>query len=137
MIDNLKLDNELRNLIDKKSALNGLNYSSAEYDQLEEEVHDLEDTFLSSYGSYLEQAFHEVHDEYCPDNDVLLPIAYVPNEVLKSDTQTYQAAKGQGVYIEADDFDSSETKLVLLPGPTRIELLVGFDKKEIVWQANS
>ncbi|MGD1959164.1 MAG: hypothetical protein ACFB2Y_09925 [Fulvivirga sp.] len=136
MVNNIKLDDELRNLIDKKSTLNGLPYDSSEYDHLEEEVHALEDAFLSNYGSYLEDAFHEVHDEYCPDNDVLLPIAYVPNVVIKPNQETYEAAKGQGVYIEADDFDTSETKLVLLPGPTRIELLIGSDRKEVVWRVD-
>ncbi|MEM6522280.1 MAG: hypothetical protein AAGF85_10640 [Bacteroidota bacterium] len=133
MIDTKNLDNDLLKLIDKKSELNNLDYNHLEYDLLEEEVHKLEDQFLVRYGNYLEEAFHEVHDEYCPDNDVLLPIAYVPNKVVKTGVNTYVAAKGQGVYIEADDFDSSETKLALLPGPTRIELLIDSDRREVVW----
>ena len=56
--------------------------------------------------------------------------------MIKPNQETYEAAKGQGVYIEADDFDTSETKLVLLPGPTRIELLIGSDRKEVVWRVD-
>ena len=56
--------------------------------------------------------------------------------MINPNQETYEAAKGQGVYIEADDFDTSETKLVLLPGPTRIELLIGSDRKEVVWRVD-
>lgn len=136
MVDLAKLDKDLKHLIDKKSELNELDYSNGRYDELEEEVHQLEDVFLENYGDYLEEAFHQVHDEYCPDNDVLLPIAYVPNQVSKQQNNGYEAVSGQGVYIEADDYDSPETKLVLLPGPTRIELLVGSDQREIAWKAD-
>ncbi len=136
MVDISKLDNDLKHLIDKKAQLSGIDYSNGKYDELEEELHELEDAFLAEYGDYLEDAFHQVHDEYCPDNDVLLPIAYVPSKVSKVQNNGYEAAKGQGVYIEADDYDSPETKLVLLPGPPRIELLIGPDQKEVVWRAS-
>ncbi|MEM7109133.1 MAG: hypothetical protein AAF519_12970 [Bacteroidota bacterium] len=135
MIDTLSLDADLRKLIDKKLELNDLDYSHSDYDHLEEEVHHLEDTFQANYGDYLDEAFHQVHDEYCPDNDVLLSIAYIPDKVIKDDSNTYHAAEGQGVYIEVDEHESSETKLVLLPGPTRIELLIDSEGTEVVWKS--
>lgn len=134
MIDVAQLNKDLTVLIDKKSALNGLSYDNEQYDVLEETVHAAEDAFLSAYGPYLEEAFHEVHDEYCSDNEVLLPIAYIPNAIITFDDGGCQAVAGQGVYIEADDYDSSETKLVLLPNPVRIELLIGAERREVVWQ---
>ncbi len=128
------LDRDLITLIERKSKLSKLDYNSSQYDQLEEELHELEDGFLDKYGDYLEDALHEVHDEYCPDNEVLLPIAYIPSKVVVSEGE-YDVPGDQGVYVEADDYESSETKLVLLPSPTRVVLLVNPEQKEVVWKA--
>ncbi|MBL6444794.1 hypothetical protein JMN32_00635 [Fulvivirga sp. 29W222] len=128
------LDNDLTSLIEKKIALSKTDYSSEDYDELEEELHDLEDDFLEKYGDYLEDAFHEVHDEFCPDTDVLLPIAYLPNEVASTE-DGYDITFQEGVYVEVDDYPGKETKLVLLPKPTRIILQVDSQNKEVVWQA--
>ena len=121
-------------MVEKKSQLTGLDYNDPSYDQMEEELHDLEDKFIENYGDYLEDAFHEVHDEYCPDNDVLLPIAYLPNSVIKNGDE-YDVSAKEGVYVEVDDYESNDTKLVLLPRPTRIILQIDKSSKEIVWTA--
>ncbi|MTI21931.1 hypothetical protein E1176_12940 [Fulvivirga sp. RKSG066] len=132
-MDEKALDSDLTELIEKKIILSNTEYNNSEYDKLEEELHDLEDSFLEKYGSYLEDALHEVHDEYCPDSDVLLPIAYLPNKVKKVE-EGYEADYTEGVYVEVDDYASNETKLVLLPKPTRIVLQIGKEQKEIVWE---
>ena len=94
----------------------------------------MEDDFQENYGEYLEEALADVHDEFCPDNDVLLPIAYLADEyVIQEDT--IEVAPGQGVLVEADDFASSKVTLALAPQPTRIVLQAGNDHKEVVWKA--
>ena len=135
-MDIAALDKDIIVLIERKSKLGKLDYNSPEYDQLEEELHDMEDGFLEKYGDYLEDALHEVHDEYCPDNEVLLPIAYIPSRVTVKEGE-YDVPSDQGVYVEADDYESNETKLVLLPSPTRVVLVVGREQKEVVWSAES
>ena len=113
------LDTALQAIVKKQEELKGIEYSSPKYDDLEEELHNLEDAFQQTYGEYLEEALQDVHDELCPDNDVLLPIAYI----------------GEGIYVEVDDYPGSETRLQLEPNPTRIIIKVGKEKKETVWQA--
>lgn len=135
MIDNKALDEDLTTIIENKIKLSQLDYSNEEYDTLEEQLHDLEDDFLEKYGDYLEDALHEVHDEYCPDNDVLLPIAYLPNRISKLD-DGYDVDFKEGVYVEVDDYVGKETKLVLLPKPTRLLLQIDNSQREIVWKAN-
>ncbi len=135
MIDNKALDGDLTTIIENKIRLSQLDYNNEEYDTLEEQLHDLEDDFLEKYGDYLEDALHEVHDEYCPDNDVLLPIAYLPNRINKSD-DGYDVDFKEGVYVEVDDYVGKETKLVLLPKPTRILLQIDGNQREIVWKAD-
>ncbi|UII24864.1 hypothetical protein LVD15_16315 [Fulvivirga maritima] len=133
-MDISKLDKDLVALIEKKIELSKLDYSSEHYDDLEEELHDLEDDFLENYGDYLEDALHEVHDEFCPDSDVLLPIAYLPKEIKKT-ADGYDIDFKQGVYVEVDDYAGKETKLVLLPKPTRIILQIDANSRDIVWTA--
>lgn len=133
-MDISELDKDIIELIERKSKLGELDYNSSKYDELEEELHDLEDGFLEKYGDFLEDVLHEVHDEYCPDNEVLLPIAYIPSRVTVKEGE-YDVPSDQGVYVEADDYESNETKLVLLPSPTRVVLLVSSSQKEVVWTA--
>ncbi len=134
MIDIKKLDADLTTLVKKKIALSKLNYADKDYDQIEEELHDLEDDFVENFGEYLEEALANVHDEFCPDNDVLLPIAYLADEYVVKD-DTIDVAPGQGVLVEADDFASAKVTLALAPNPTRIVLQAGNDHKEVVWLA--
>lgn len=134
MVDHKALDRDLTDLIEKKIKLSKTDYSDQTYDELEEELHDLEDKFLKKYGDYLEDALHEVHDEFCPDSEVLLPIAYLPNKVLKKNG-TYVVDFNEGVYVEVDDYAGNETKLVLLPQPTRIVLQISEKQQEVVWKA--
>lgn len=128
------LDKNLTSLIEKKIALSKIDYNNEDYDKIEEDLHALEDEFLESYGSYLEDAFSDVHDEYCPDIDVLLPIAYLPNEVIVTDNG-YDIPFKEGVYVEMDDYPGKETRLVLLSQPTRIVLQIDPLQKEVVWTA--
>ncbi len=113
------LDNALQAILKKQEELKGIEYNNPKYDDLEEELHTMEDDFQSTYGEYLEEALQDVHDELCPDNDVLLPIAYI----------------GEGIYVEVDDYPGKETRLLLEPNPTRITIKVGKEKQETVWQA--
>lgn len=43
----------------------------------------MEDLFVEKYGKDLEIALEVVHEEYCSDSDVLLPIAYVAKKYIK------------------------------------------------------
>lgn len=133
-MDVQQLNEDLSNLLDKKIELDGLPYNDKRYDQIEEEIHHLEDQFQQRYGNFMEEALYAVHDEYSPDTEILMPIAYVPNKVVK-DGSEYKVDFNQGVYVEADDYSGNETKLVMLPNPLRIVLQVDPEKSEVVWQA--
>jgi hypothetical protein len=113
------LDKAIQEIAKKREELGKLDYNNPKYDDLEEELHDLEDDFQDEYGDHLEEALQGVHDTLCPDNDVLLPIAYI----------------GKGVPVETDKYAGKDTKLLILPTPTRIVLLVGKDKQEVLWTA--
>ena len=113
------LDKALQQIVNSKQELSKLDYNNPKYDDLEEELHDLEDDFQDEFGEYMEAAFQDIHDELCPENDVLLPIAYI----------------GKGVPVEVDKYEGKDTKLILMPSPTRIILTVGKEKEEVLWTA--
>ncbi|SDL53497.1 hypothetical protein SAMN05421823_106262 [Catalinimonas alkaloidigena] len=134
-----QLDNDLIALVEKKTELSQMQYNDERYDEVEDELHQMEDEFLSHYGTYLEEAFHVVHDEFCPDNDVLLPIAYLAKKYQKTKEKrngkpTYDVSQNEGVLVDADDYPNMITRLVLVPNPTRILLLTKSGTKEVVWQ---
>lgn len=114
-----ELDAELREIEDKKAELSKLNYNDPKYDDLEEQLHDLEDDLQDKHGEYLEEVLQSIHDQWCPDNDVLMPIAYL----------------GKGVPVEVDQFPGKDTRLALVTNPPRILLMIGKEKQDVVWTA--
>lgn len=117
-MDTKALDQALQEIVKKRDELGKIDYNNPKYDDLEEQLHDLEDDFQDAYGEYVEEALQTIHDQYCPENDILMPIAYL-----------------KGVPVEADKFPGKDTKLILAPSPTRIILSIGKDKNEVVWTA--
>lgn len=114
-----ELDAGLQEIEKKKAELSKLDYNDPKYDDLEEELHDLEDDFQDKHGDFLEEVFQNIHDDLCPDNDVLMPIAYL----------------GKGVPVEVDKFPGKDTRLVLATNPPRILLTIGKEKQDVVWTA--
>lgn len=137
-MDVAQLNEDLLNLVEKKQELSGLTYNDPEYDDVEEELHDREDDFVENYGDYLEDALHSVHDEYCPDDDVLLPTAYLANEYIFSEVDgqlKVDVPAKEGVMVMCDDFPGKVCRLVLLPNPTRIVLKIGTNEENVAWEA--
>jgi len=124
-------------IAEKKNQLFWQKSHDASYDQIEREIRELVTEFQFNYGAYIEEALFNVHDEYCPDNEVLNPAAYLANHYLKNNGGlNYDVEKDAGIPVEADDFPGIKARLVLVPGPTRL-VLQGQDEafKEIVWTA--
>lgn len=113
-----ELEKALQEILDCRASLAKIDYNNPQYDDLEEKLHDLEDDFQDEYGDYLEGVIQTIHDKYCPDNDVLLPIAYL----------------GDGAPVEVDQFPGKDTRLVLATNPTRFYLRLK-DKQQVVWEA--
>jgi hypothetical protein len=134
MVNLIELERDLLALAKKKNELSSLGYDDTRYDEVEEALHDLEDEFQETYGDYLEDALHAVHDDLCPDNDVLLPIAYVANRYIVSEDGRWLPAEG-GVPVEVDELPNKGTKLAIAPSPTRIVLMISPKKQEDVWMA--
>ncbi|MBX2963360.1 MAG: hypothetical protein KF687_12665 [Cyclobacteriaceae bacterium] len=117
-MDSKALNSVLSEIIKKKQELETIDYNDPRYDEVEDALHDLEDSFVEEYGDYLEEKLQEVHDKFCPNTDVLSPTAYI----------------GKGVLVDLEKYPGKEVRLVLNSNPTSIALAVR-DKQEIVWKA--
>ena len=136
-MDAKKLNADLISLVLKKNELSRLDYNDPAYDYVEEELHDMEDHFLEKYGKYLEDILKSVHEEFCPDNEILLPIAYLANKYKvekKEDGETiFDVSLDEGVIVDVDNYADKLTRLVLLPNPTRILLQIHNSHHDEVW----
>jgi hypothetical protein len=133
---NLKaLDASLQEIVKKRVALQKIDYNNPKYDEIEEELHDAEDSFQDEFGDYLEEQFQDIHDEICPDTDVLHPIAYIAKNYTVSAKNEYSVSTSEGVYVEADKYPGKDTKLALVPSPLRVVLNVDKNNQLVVWSA--
>lgn len=130
------LDADLRVLAEKKTVLGQLDYANEAYDRIEEELHQLEDKFQENYGVYMEEVLSDIHDQYCPDNDVLLPIAYLANNYIITDNNV-DVGLSEGVLVEVEIFSDQKARLVLVPSPTRIFLQIDGQDRQEVWKLDS
>lgn len=128
----------LVDIVEKKMELGRLSYSAEEYDGLEEELHELEDYLIEQYGNYLENILNEIHTRYCPETDVLSPIAYLANNYVRTgmqedNTPIYDVANyQQGVVVDSEVY--ALARMAIIPNPIRILLIASKEKvKEVVW----
>jgi hypothetical protein len=128
------LDKALQEIVTRRNELQKIDYNNPKYDDLEEELHDLEDDFQDKFGDYLETVLQEVHDHHCPDTEVLFPIAYLAKSYMVTDKNEFSVATTEGVFVEVDEYPGKETKLVILPNPPRVILNIGKEQKT-VWTA--
>lgn len=137
-VDLKELNTDLIQIINKRNELSELDYNDKEYDNIEEELHDLEDDFLDNYGDFLESALQAVHDEFSPESEVLLPIAYLAKKYYvkeKNGAKLYAPYPGEGVIVEVDNYIDRDTRMVIVPDPVRIILIIDKAQIEELWRA--
>lgn len=134
-MDIKSLDKALQEIAKKRNELQKIDYSNPKYDELEEQLHDLEDDFHEEFGGYVEGILQEVHDKISPDTDILYPIAYIAKSYKINAANEFSVEPTEGVFVEVDRMPGKDTKLALVPSPLRVVLNIGKDKQEVVWTA--
>lgn len=129
------LDQAVQQIALRRNDLKKLDYNNPKYDDLEEELHDLEDSLHMKFGEYLEEILQNVHDKYCPDTDVLFPIAYLAKSYIVNALEEFSVSNNEGVFVEVDSIPGKDTRLVVVPKPLRVILNVGKDQQQVVWTA--
>ncbi|NLR92297.1 MULTISPECIES: hypothetical protein [Flammeovirga] len=136
-MDTTAIDKALIAIIEKRQQLNALSYEDESYDDIEDELHDLEDDFIDEHGEALEDIIGDVHEDFSVDTEVLSPLSYIAQEYVKTgENETgnqYDCNHSQGVPVEVDELESKPTKLVLIPNPLRIILNVDARNRKVAW----
>lgn len=140
---NLKrLNSDLVDLIEMRNELNELDFSDAAYDDLEDEIHEFEDTFNDRYGDELESVLDRIHENICPDVEVLLPTAYLAKEYYPSAVEegSFDVGPDAGILVETILQDAKgkpiDARITYLPNPFRI-ILIARDDIRTLWSAEN
>src|SRR5690606_4145061 len=135
-----KLDRNLSKIVEKRISLSKITYADPEYDDIEEELHDLEDELNDEFGDVLEAELEKIYDKLSSDGDVLLPSAYLANNYspLLPDANgvvSYEVKGPEGVPIESEQFDGQDVRIVLIPNPTRFVMQINGVSLKDLWRS--
>jgi hypothetical protein len=133
-----KINSDLLDLIELRNQIAEMPYNSDDYDELEDEIADFEDTFNERYGKNLEAIAQKIHNELMPSSEVLVATAYVAKRYTPSviDEEDYDINPKEGVIFSEPDGDKVlNVRLVLYPNPVKFVYISKNDPK-IVWTAD-
>ena len=135
-----KIDQELTEIVQQRNQLSALEYSDENYDDLEEQLHDLEDDFNENHEEVLAPELEKIYTKLKSDSDVLLPTAYLANhyQEMLPDAKgsiTYEVSGKQGVPIESDELGKVDLRIVLVPNPIRFVLLINGKQLKELWKS--
>tara|TARA_R110000744_G_scaffold342574_3_gene447778 strand:- start:827 stop:1312 length:486 start_codon:yes stop_codon:yes gene_type:complete len=135
-----KLDVELTKIVKLRIKLSEITYADPEYDDIEEEMHDLEDDLNEEFGDELESKLEDIYAKLVSDNEVLLPSAYLANKYIPMlpDARgviTYDVQGREGVPIESEQFDGQDVRIVLVPNPTRFVMVINGRSLKDLWRS--
>jgi hypothetical protein len=135
-----KLDQQLTEIVQQRNQLSQLEYSDENYDDLEEQLHDLEDDFNEEYEDVLAPELEKIYTKLKSDTDVLLPTAYLANSYIEMQADakgivTYEVKGQQGVPVESDQLGKVDLRIVLVPNPARFVLLVNGNQLKELWKS--
>jgi len=129
-----RLNSDLIDLIDLRNELHEMAFNDPQYDDLEDELHDFEDTFNRRYQELIEPVLIRIHKKLSPEIPHLIPTAYVANHYeYLSETDTYETDGTSGVVLENEQ--GKKFRLTFVPNPTRL-LLTSSKDMQVVWSEN-
>ncbi|NMM49214.1 hypothetical protein [Marinigracilibium pacificum] len=131
-----KLNEAITEIVEKRAALSKLKQGDDRYNLVKSDLDHLESEFKESFYADMNEILYDVHDEFCPDNDVWSPIKYFAETYTIGEGGKYIAANDQGLKVQVDDFDGKECRLVILPNPARIELRIDGEPTIVAWHMN-
>lgn len=134
-MDSKQLNGSLVEIVSLRTELSYMSYSDEQYDVVEDRLHELEDTFVDTFGDALEDVIGDVLAQVKSDSDVLLPTSYLPQSLEDSGTNL-EMDDEPGVTIDIDEYGNEmDIRLVLLPNPARLVLVLNGDIVKDLWSA--
>ena len=110
--------------------------SESKAQSLYSEIQQLQNQLINEFGAYLEEAIFNVHDEYCPDDEMKSLLNYLPAYYYQQ-KKFYQLPLDQGVLVEADDYPGQLVRLAIVPNPVRLVMKIqDTGAEEVLWVAS-
>lgn len=140
-MDNATLNKMLTDIVRLRNKLSSMTYNDESYDDIEDELHEIEDDFNEEYGETLEDVLIDIHDDLGSDSEILLPTSYLAESYVTSGEDEkgnplFKVPGGSGTYIE-NDKDGENTQLLLLPTPARFALINNGRYQGILWTCDN
>jgi hypothetical protein len=131
-----QLEEVMKSLADLKSQQHTEASEMKNLSSVSEKIQLLQDQLINEFGAVLEEAIFNVHDEYCPDDDMRALTEYLPRFYQK-EGKHYVLPIGEGVLVEADDYPGQPVRLALSPNPVRLVMKVQESgAEEVLWVAS-
>ncbi|WP_194775974.1 hypothetical protein [Pararhodonellum marinum] len=139
-MDYNKLDKDLTEIVEKRILLSKKSYADPDYDDIEEELHDLEDDFNDEFGDELEAVLEKIYDKLQSDTDILLASAYLANHYTpmlpdSNGIVSYEVKGKEGVPIDSEQFDGQDVRIVLVPNPARFTMQINGKSLKDLWRS--
>jgi len=129
-----RLNSDLIDLIELRNELHQMAFNDPQYDDLEDELHDFEDTFNRRYQGYIEPILVRIHKNIAPEIPYLIPTAYVGTHYeYIPENDTYETDGSSGVALENEK--GQKYRLIFVPNPTRL-LLTSSKDIQVMWNEN-
>jgi len=134
---NLKnLDQAIISIAQKKKQLSEENLSESKRRAIQIELETLKLNFQANFGTMIEEALFNFHDEFCPDNEILNPAEYLASHYVETNGGRIEVGEHEGIPVEVEDFPGTHARLMLVPSPARLVLQgQDVDFQEVVWKA--
>ncbi len=140
IMDVVNLNRDLNRIIELRNLLENTENSISAKD-IFTELDELQNSFVDNYGVFLDEVLRDVHDEICPDDQVEPLTHYLAQEYIDTGNRrdglaVYEVENDQGVGVGVDDYPGKDAKLVIIPNPCRIMLLIEEGEREELWRFN-
>lgn len=127
-----KIESVVNEIAEKRNELNKLTYNDKSYDEIEDDLHDLEDHFNEEFEKYFEEILEDVHADISSDADILLPSAYFAQAYVQKNGK-FKFGGDDGVLVDSEDYDGQEVRIVLVPNPVKFVLVINEEIKQELW----
>ena len=130
MLDIKIVDKDLQDIVKKRTKLYTMSFDSEGYDDLEDELMDLEDDFSENYGDFIEDGVAEVYEQFGLEDEVLSAISYIGRHYHITKDNQYGISAKQGLPIDTPEEPDADLRIILLPNPVRIFAVMGDKAQE-------
>lgn len=140
-MDTKKFNKLFDELIEIRNELYQTEYNSTKYDELEEDMADLEDEIMEEFGDKLDEVIEAITHSIAPDTDPAHPMAYLAKSYTPSEfvPGEFEINTNDGIRLNSTLKDENgkpmKGRLIWLPAPARLVFTSSSDIR-VLWTSD-